>query len=75
MTVVNKKTTLETHESAAVMIRCKQCGHEREITAIALANIIGWTTPILSVLPGFRCMQEDCGERDVEAELVTVTKH
>jgi hypothetical protein len=54
------KTRLADHRDGLVSVSCKECLHEREMPAAALAHLIGWETPIVTALPRLRCSV--CGE-------------
>lgn len=49
------KTRLADHREGLILLSCKECLHEREMPAAALARIIGWETRIVTALPRLRC--------------------
>lgn len=52
---------LADHRDGLVSVSCNACLHEREISAEALAQIVGWETRLATVLPRLRCSA--CGAR------------
>jgi DNA-directed RNA polymerase subunit RPC12/RpoP len=57
-------TRLSDHPEALVELRCRVCGHGREVRVEALARVIGWDAPLAQRLERFRCSR--CGARRVE---------
>ena len=57
------ETRLAEHRDAQVELRCLRCGHSREMSAEALARLIGWQTLLVNRLGQFRC--SCCGARRV----------
>ena len=52
---VTPHTRLSDHREGLVGVACQACWHEREMTAAALAQLIGWETRIEKVIPRMRC--------------------
>jgi hypothetical protein len=52
---ITPKTRLADYRDALVGVGCQQCFHEREMTAEALAQIIGWQSRVISAIPRMRC--------------------
>jgi len=52
---ITPKTRLTDHRDALVGIGCQQCFHEREMSAVALAQLIGWQSRVISAIPRMRC--------------------
>lgn len=57
-------TRLSDHPEAYVELRCRKCGHGRDVHVNALARMVGWDTPLAPRLERFRCSR--CGARRVE---------
>jgi hypothetical protein len=49
------KTRLSDHRDGIISVSCNGCLHEREMPAVALAQIIGWETRIVTALLRLRC--------------------
>jgi hypothetical protein len=62
-----RSSRLSHHREGHVLIRCGACEHEREITADALARIIGWDAQPLAMSERFRCSQ--CGAHRAQVTL------
>jgi hypothetical protein len=58
---LSPKTRLADHRDGFVSVSCNKCLHERDMPAAALAQIIGWETRVMTVLPQLRCSA--CGAR------------
>ena len=65
---VTRSIRLSHHRESHVLIRCGACGHEREITADALARIVGWDAEPSTMGERFRCSR--CGAHRAQVSIV-----
>lgn len=68
MTILDARSVrLSHHRGSQVLIRCAACGHKRQMTAEALARIIGWDAEPFAMTERFRCSR--CGAHRAEVSL------
>jgi hypothetical protein len=54
--------------SYVICLACRGCRHEREMSPVTLANILGWNVTLAQACTRLRCSQ--CRSRDFRVEIV-----
>jgi predicted RNA-binding Zn-ribbon protein involved in translation (DUF1610 family) len=61
---LTSNANLSHHRDGYVIVKCRQCGHRRDIKTEALARLFGWDRKVRVLAERFRC--SNCGAKDVD---------